>query len=111
MGALISAILAFFTPVVVFCVSVVGIVAFLLGVLEDPPQFLNALICGVIDMIVPFWPSTPEDFRIGTIITNLSTQIPVVGRAVIFEVFTAISSIAGLALVVKIYKLIPFKAT
>ena len=111
MAALFSALLQFLVPVIVFFVSVVAIVALLLGIVNDPAGAVNAFICMVIDMISGFFPSTPENLKIGNILASVGDRMPVFGRAVVYEVFQTIVVIAGIALVFKIYKLIPFKST
>jgi hypothetical protein len=111
MSALFSALLSFLVPVVVFFVSVVAIVALASGIVEDPVGAVNAFICMVIDMIASFFPSTPENLKISRLVTAAGDRMPLVGRAVVYEVFGTIVSIAAIALVFKIYKLIPFKST
>lgn len=101
----------FFTPVIVFFVSVGSIVAFLLGALADPQGLMNQVVCSAIDYVAFIFPSTPDNLKIANIINGLGDSIPGVGRSVIREIFTTITSIFGIALVIKIYKLIPFKAT
>ena len=104
-------LLNFLVPVIVVCTALIGIVAFLVAALQDPQGWMNSVVITTIDAIAHLFPSTPDDLKIGTIINNLGDSMPLVGRAVVREIFTAISSMAGIALVVKIYKLIPFKAT
>jgi hypothetical protein len=82
-----------------------------MGIVDDPVGAVNAFICMVIDMIAGFFPSTPENLKISNILTSIGNQMPAVGRAVVYEVFSTIAAIAGIALVFKIYKLIPFKST
>ncbi len=111
MGAFFTALFGFLSPVVVFFISVVSIVAFLLGALANPQGFLNQMICSAIDAIAYIFPSTPDNLKIGTMINNLGDSMPLVGRGIVREVFTSISIIIGLVSIVKIYKLLPFKAS
>ena len=104
-------LLNFLVPVIVVCTGLIGIVAFLVAALNDPQGWMNSVVITTIDAVAGFFPSTPDNLKIGTIIDSLGDSMPLVGRAVIREIFTTISAIAGIALVVKIYKLIPFKAT
>jgi len=115
MAALFTALFSFITPVIVFFVSVVVIIAFLLGALADPQGWMNSVVDTTIDVIAAVLPSTPDNIKIGTIIESVistaGTSMPLIGSGIIREVFTTISIIAGLSLIIKIYKLIPFKAT
>ena len=61
--------------------------------------------------IAPIFPSTPENIKIANIINYISDQMPVVGKSVIFEILQTLGIIFSILVVIKIYKLIPFKAT
>jgi hypothetical protein len=115
MGALLTALLEFITPVVIFFASIGTVVAFLLGALANPQGWMNSVICTAIDYIASIFPSTPDDMKIGTVVSTLinglGSSIPIVGVGIIREIFTTFLTIAGLALAIKIYKLLPFKAT
>lgn len=104
-------LLNFLVPVIVVCTGLIVIVAFLVSALNDPQGWMNSVVITTIDAVASLFPSTPDSLKIGNIINSVGDSMPLVGRAVIRETFNTISSIAGIALVVKIYKLIPFKAS
>lgn len=110
-GAAINAILEFFKPVTVFFMSVGSLVAFLLGALQNPQGLMNQVVCTVIDVVTAVLPSTPQGLHISDFVSAAANQIPAVGRGIISEVLTTIASLSAIALAIKIYKLIPFKAT
>ena len=97
--------------VIVVCTGLIGIVAFLVAALKYPQGWMNSVVITTIDAIANVFPSTPEELKIGTIINTIGDSMPLVGRAVVKEIFVTISSMVGIALVVKIYKLILFKAS
>lgn len=107
----ISVILFFFNPVVSFFTAAGLIISWLLGALANPQGMMNGVVNSVIDVVSSILPSTPSSLKIGTIINNVSSFMPGIGRAVISEVFFTLSSIFVLYGAVKLYKLIPFKAT
>lgn len=107
----ISVILAFFSPVVSLLSACVAIVGWLLGAIADPQGFMNGFVNAVVDAVASILPSTPSGLKIGSIINNVAGYMPGVGRAVITEIFVSISAIFVLVGAVKLYKLIPFKAT
>lgn len=111
MNSFLNALFQFLNPIVIFFASVAGIAAFLLGALADPQGFMNQVVCGIIDGVATIFPSTPDNLKIGTMIDSLGASMPAVGRGIIREVFNTILIIAGLLAVVKIYKLLPFKAS
>jgi hypothetical protein len=108
-ASFVQGVLNFFTPVVIAFSSLLGFVGFIVAALANPQGFANTLICGAIDLIAGFLPSTPESFKIGSIISSLSSQMPSVGCSVVVAIFQLISTMFGIALAIKIYKLIPFK--
>ena len=83
----------------------------MLGALSDPQGLMNQTVCGAIDYIAHLFPSTPESLKISNVLNSVGDSIPGVGRAVIREIFTTIAAIFSISLAIKIYKLIPFKAT
>lgn len=111
MGTIFSKILEFFKPVTIFFISVPGLIAFLVGALADPQGFINQSLCFAIDMIAALFPSTPEGLKVASIINLASEKMPLFGRGIISEIASTIGIIFGLTLVIKIYKLIPFKAS
>jgi hypothetical protein len=111
MPALFAALASFFTPVVVFFVSVGVIVAFLLAALANPQGWMNNVVCSAIDFIAFLFPSTPTDLKISSLINSVSSVMPAIGRGIISDLFTTIGSIVAIRVVVVVYKLLPFKAT
>lgn len=111
MGSFFNALFQFIKPIVVFFISTTSIVAFLLGALLDPQGLMNQIICAVLDNIASIFPSTPDNLKIANIVNNLGDSVPAVGRGVIREIFFTLSSIFTISLAIKIYKLLPFKAT
>lgn len=111
MAALVNALLQFFQPVVVFFVSVVSIIGFLLGALANPQGLMNKIVCGVIDGIATILPSTPNNLKIAYLIDSIASSMPAVGRGIIREFFITITAMFAIVAVIKIYKLLPFKAS
>jgi len=87
------------------------IVALALGAIADPEGWINSVICGAIDMIAVLFPSTPDNLKIAYLLNSVAAELPMVGRAIVFDTFQTIASISAMTIIVKIYKLIPFKAT
>lgn len=107
----IAVILAFFNPVTSVFLAVVSLVSWLLGALSDPQGMMNGVVNTVIDVVATILPSTPNSVKVGTIINGVASFMPNIGRAVISEIFVSLLSIFALVGAVKLYKLIPFKAT
>lgn len=107
----ISVLLLFFNPLIAISTALVTVISWLLGALSNPQGMMNGIVNKTIDLIASILPSTPDSLKVGSIINNVSGIMPAVGRAVISEIFFSISVIFGLIAAVKLYKLIPFKAT
>lgn len=79
--------------------------------IANPGGAVNAFINMIVDFIGSVFPSTPDNLKIGSLINSVGDSMPAVGRGIVREFFVTFSSCFGLALVIKIYKLIPFKAS
>ena len=107
MQELLNFLKLIFPPII----GLTAIVKFFLGALEDPHGFANNLIIGAIDNIVAVFPSTPEEYKIFNLLNAIGDSLPIVGKAIVYDIAITIASIAAISLTIKIYKLIPFKAT
>lgn len=83
----------------------------ILGIITNPLGAVNAFINVIIDAVASVWPSTPPSLKIAALIDSVAATMPGVGRGIIREFFVTISSFFALAVVIKIYKLLPFKAS
>ena len=111
MDDILSALSRIFSPISTLILSLSGLVSIILGAINDPEGFVNTLLVKMIDNIAYVFPSTPDQLKVGAIIDSVGDSMPLVGKAVVFEVFQTISIIFSILVVIKIYKLIPFKAT
>lgn len=83
----------------------------IVAIFTDPLGFLNECINYIIDLIGKILPATPNNLKISNLADNLGSSMPLVGAGIIREVLNSIIQLAGFATIIKIYKLIPFKAT
>lgn len=88
----------------------IDLIDFLWDVLNDPIGAFNSLVCVLIDLLDLVWIfSTPENLTVGALIESI--EIPLIGRGALYEIIQAIQGIFVIWVTIKIYKLIPFKAT
>lgn len=111
MNNLFKVLFEFIKPVVVIFSSIGGLIAFLLGALADPQGLMNSIVCSVIDGIASLLPSTPDNLKVAYFVNSVGDSMPMVGRGIIREMFVTITAMVAIISVIKIYKLIPFKAT
>lgn len=87
----------------------------LLGFLTNPGGVITAFACPILQAIFQFFPSTPDDMKVIKLFDNMiatfDQTFPIIGGGIFNEVLSSISAYFGIILLVKIYKLIPFKAT
>lgn len=76
-----------------------------------PDSFINQLICGAINLISAVFPSTPDNLKLASIINSLASSLPVFGKNLIQNIIGTVRDLFVLYSIIKIYKLIPFKAT
>ena len=108
---IISNLLRFFVPVVSVATGLFTIISIVLGAIQNPTGAVNLFLVKMIDNIAIFFPETPENYKIASLITEIDYKLPIVGKAIIYEIFQTISIILGILSVIKIYKLIPFKSS
>lgn len=86
-----------------------GPVGIVLGAIANPGGAVNSFICRIIDVVAIPFPSTPNNLKIVNLLAATGDSIPLVGRAVVYDIFTTAFSMLSIVLLIKIYKLIPFK--
>jgi hypothetical protein len=111
MPALFTALASLFTPLFVLLISVTVIVALLLGCIANPSGAVNQFVCTILDLIAFVLPSTPPQFRVATILQSASNSMPLIGYGVVNEIYNTASGMFLISVAVRIYKLIPFKAS
>jgi len=103
-------LVAFLVPVAVVALTLFGLVAFLASAFLNPTGAWNGWVIGAIDHIAAFFPSTPQEYTLAGIAGSIADVLPF-GTGIIFEIFQSFLALGGLMVIIKIYKLIPFKAT
>ncbi|MEA5472153.1 hypothetical protein [Spirulina sp. 06S082] len=100
-----------FSPITAIFIALSGFFATLIGAVRNPGGFFNTLVCGLIDLIASIFPETPERFQIATVLNSISDSLPAVGRQIVYDIAGTFALMALLILVVKVYRLLPFKAS
>jgi hypothetical protein len=104
-------LVTFFNPVILIATSITGIVTFLIGAFENPSGWLSQVIKKLIDIVAAVLPETPDNLKVTNLLQSLYPETPSVGKYVLGEIVEVLITLSAIALVIKIYKLIPFKAT
>lgn len=102
--------MAFLIPVAVVAITLFGLVAFLASAYLNPTGAWNGWVIGAIDHVAANFPSTPQQYTLAGLADSIADVIPF-GTGIIFEIFQSLIGLGGLMVIIKIYKLIPFKAT
>lgn len=101
----------FARPLVVICLSITSIVSLILGAISNPAGAVNAFICRIIDVILIPWPTTPESMKLGSLLSSFANAFPIVGYGIVLDIAQTLAGMGVLFVAIKIYKLIPFKAS
>ena len=89
------------------CTAIVTVFCFAANAIMYPEGFINSRFIWMIDMIAAYLPSTPEHYKIGTMLVAFSEQ-SVIPLGVVYEIFQGVAGILAIYLVVKMYKFLPF---
>lgn len=100
---------ALFNPLYLFLISITSIIALILGAVADPAGAVDTFICKIIDIVVFVLPSTPDNLKIANLLMAFATAYPIVGWGIVLQIIQNISTMFAIVVVIKIYKLIPFK--
>lgn len=100
----------FAEPLVKVALALSSFLAVVLGAMADPAGAVNSFMVRLIDWTAIYWPETPQGMQIATLITQ-AIDPSSVGGAVVLEIASTASLMLSVVLLIKLYKLIPFKAT
>lgn len=100
-----------FSPLYIVVISIVSIIALMLGVIANPVGAVNTFLCKIIDVVFSVLPSTPDSLKLGAILTSFSNQFPFFGWGILLDIIQTVFSMLMIVAAIKVYKLIPFKAT
>lgn len=85
-----------------------AIFSFLVAFLQFVFGWLNDFACALVDIVIFILPRTPANLKISYLVSIHLANMSF-GQAVVIEIFTMISSFAAVVILIKLYKLIPFK--
>lgn len=91
--------------------AIAAVFAVLVVAATNPASFMNQLVCGLIDIVAIPFPSTPENLKLASVVNVLASSLPIFGRAIIDSIISTVRDLFVVYLIIKVYKLIPFKAT
>jgi hypothetical protein len=89
------------------CGVFVLIICVVYNAMKYPEQAINLWICRIIDMIVIYLPKTPENMKLGYMISNILENTPIGGNTLI-EIFTGVMGLLSIYLIWKVYRSLPF---
>lgn len=109
---IIADLLAWFAkPILRIFLAIVSPVAWIIWAFANPQGAANLFICKIIDVVASVWPSTPDNLKVANLLGSIGGSIPIVGYGIVLDIAQMIGVMFGIVVIVKVYKLIPFKAT
>jgi len=76
--------------------------------IQNPEGAVNSFMIMLIDLIVGVFPSTPPEYRLGTMLNGFYQQVPWLPASQLTEIFQGIAGMLGIFLFIKLWKLLPF---
>jgi hypothetical protein len=83
------------------------IICVVYNAVKYPEKAINLWICRVIDMIVGNLPSTPNNMKLGYMISIVLEDTPIGGNTLV-EIFSGLLGLLSIYLVWKVYRSLPF---
>jgi hypothetical protein len=75
----------------------------------NPKGAINTFMIHAIDTVLAFFPSTPDNLKIGSMISGFYAAIPSpIGASLVHEIMVGVFALLPLFLAVKLYKMMPF---
>lgn len=108
MQKIFDAILHVGVPQAKLAIILLPVVCIIASAFINPSGAVNTFMIKMIDIMFEFWPSTPDDKKIGYILSTFALEYPQIGWGPIYEVFQGVAGILTLALFIKLVKLLPF---
>lgn len=94
------------------CASVGSfIICFIYWCIKNPAGAINTFMIKLIDLIVGYFPSTPDQYKLINLFNNMLSQLSFLGADLLQEIvniFVGILAIFSLVLIIKLYKILPF---
>ena len=76
--------------------------------IQNPEGAINTFMIKVIDLIVAYFPSTPNEYKLGVMLSGFYQQVPWLPASQLTEIFQGIAGMLGIFLFIKLWKLLPF---
>lgn len=74
------------------------IICLIWNCIQNPSGAINEFMCTVVDALVFSLPSTPSEYKIGTLLGAIGDSIPQIGWGPVYEIFTGMAGMAGLSI-------------
>ncbi|MEG3439002.1 hypothetical protein V0288_17890 [Pannus brasiliensis CCIBt3594] len=74
----------------------------------NPRGVINTFLIHCIDVVMVVWPSTPENFKIGVMLSAFASQFPNIGWGLVSEIVSGVLGILVIISTLKVLKYIPF---
>lgn len=90
------------------CPPLFTIVCFLYSCITNPEGAINQFMITILSSVLVLFPSTPENFKIGSLLAATAQAFPAVGWGPVFEIYQGALGIFTISLLVRVWKFLPF---
>lgn len=98
-------------PLIKLSVGLFPVVGVLIATVADPAGAANQFLVTMIDHVAIYWPETPENLKLANLIMGQLEPGTSVGKSILIDIYQTGFLMLSVVLLIKLYKLIPFKAT
>ena len=95
-------------PIRIASPALIAIILFFYQIIRNPNGAVNTFMIFLFDNFYSYFPSTPEQFKIVSLLNSFAAEYPDIGWGVVYEIFSGMSVLFGLWAAVKIFKILPF---
>lgn len=84
------------------------IICLIYQTIKNPEGALNQFMIMVLSSVLILFPSTPDNLKVGSLLSQFAAAFPQIGTCVLGEILSGIAGLAAVFLVVKLWRLMPF---
>lgn len=88
--------------------SILVVVGVLYASITNPSGAVNTFMIILIDIILVIFPSTPEEYKIRTLLAAMAESYPVFGWGIVSQIFVGIFGMLAIFFSVKLFRFLPF---
>lgn len=95
-------------PIRIASPALIAIVLFFYQIIRNPTGAVNTFMIFLFDNFYNYFLTTPEQFKVVSLLNSFAVEYPDIGWGVVYEIFSGMAGLFSLWAAVKIFKILPF---